>query len=191
MHYVESGFLALMVVWTLGSVAFALPIPRLRWRLSRVNAGLWFANWTMFGTTKEPTINVAIYTLEYRDRAPFAKAGNWVVVASGRPWTWRAGVWQPERRLADRIHRIGQDMAMAAERTPPITAVAAQRRSMLESYLEAIKPRSLEIARDIRITMRRSIYERASDVRFASHREWQVEQRIIAMFSTDDHAGER
>ena len=80
---IELGFIILMVSWTVGALAYALPFPAIRRRLERINAPLWFADWTVFGASDEQAV-ISTYTLEYRDHRPQTQ-GAWLPVIDGRP----------------------------------------------------------------------------------------------------------
>lgn len=184
---IEIGFLGLMGLWTALSIAFALPFPRVQRWIDRHNQGLWVARWTMFGAARQRVASVASYLFEFRDRDAATGVGNWIQFAKGRPWTWHAGLWQPERRIADRLHRIAQDIDVESRRTPEVHSIADRYRPILERYIETIEPRPNGTARDIRIWAVRSTID-CSEVPPSKGSAPQIEPNVIALFSTDDTA---
>lgn len=176
----EIGFILLMAGWTLGALLYALPILALRRRLDRVNSPLWFANWTVFGAGHEQA-TIAAYTLEYRDRDSRAE-GPWVVLMQGRPWVWHAFLWQPGRRVADRLHRMAEGIARMHEtESPAAQRFLADHRRRIANHVEAARPRASGCTRDIRLTQRRSVVS-LSGSQDVPH----LEERVLLSFSADE-----
>lgn len=173
----EWACFVVMGAWLLGSIAYALPLAALRRRLERRNLGLWFANWTVFGTGKERA-EIARYTLRYRDVAS-GVTGDWVSVMSGRRWCWHAFLWQPERRLADRLQRIGQEIARALEHPEGERRIIAPRRELIARHLEARFPRAPQVVREVQFLEHRSVVESTTS---APARNPGVEERAILAF---------
>lgn len=155
LSFFEIGFVVLVALWTLGSVLFAVPRRWGRGWLSGFNHGLWFADWTVFGTGREDS-GIVRFTLEYRDRAP-GQTTEWRVALRGRPWKWHACLWQPERRLADRVHRLGRDFGALRDAGVTAQSAFAGRGKLLARHLDAKHPRPPGTAREIRLTRRRSV----------------------------------
>lgn len=171
--------MVVMALWTLGSALYALPLRGLRRALGRRNGTLWLANWTVFGTGKERA-GIARYALVCRDTVA-AEPGPWVAVASGRPWVWHACLWQPERRLADRLHRIGQEISRAIDGPVDAAAFVGRRRELLSRFLDRKRLRPAGAGREFRLIERRSsVGEAGADAR--------IEERVILKFGGDDDA---
>lgn len=181
----ETTVLVTLAAWLLGNVLYALPFPPLRRRLEHVNPGLWFADWTVFGAGDERAA-MASYTFAYRDGDDCA-AGQWIEVIRGRPWRWHAFLWQPERRVADRLHRLAEGVA----RTRDLTTAAAQealsrRKRLISRYIEATHPRASEMPRTIRVTMKRSAIVDDAVLRASPNEvEVQVEEHVLLVFSAN------
>lgn len=159
---VESGFVVLAAVWTLGSILFAVPRRWGRGWLSAFNHGLWFADWTVFGTGREDS-GIVRFTLEFRDRAPGQDAA-WRIAMQGRPWKWHACLWQPERRLADRLHRLGRDLGYVRDAAVEGAERIAERHGkLIARHLEDTCPRPPGTQREIRLTRRSSRLRYPSD----------------------------
>ncbi|HWZ95157.1 MAG TPA: hypothetical protein VNW30_08190 [Opitutaceae bacterium] len=182
----ETGFLAVLAAWTLGSVVFALPLWRWRQRLRRWNQGLWFAHWAVFDSGRGQA-EICVYSLEYCDR--LGSGGEWVEAISGRPWTWHACLWQPQRRLADRIHRIGQDLLWVAERDQPAAAWLAAIRKVVGNHLAAARPQPAGTVREIRIQATRSVVTAGADPPVVGWGVARQEKRVLLQFTAgeDDH----
>ncbi len=179
----ELGLIGLMLIWSVGAVVCALPPSRLRRALFRKNWGLWFANWGVFGAPTDRS-EVCVYTLEFRDYSD-AAMGEWREASRGRPWRWHSGLWQPERRIADRIHRIGQDIAFRLEHGTPAANWLFECRRLLETHLEAVRPRPASAKREIRLRMRRSICE-TDPADSAGAWSTRFEESVLLQFSASE-----
>lgn len=177
---IELGFVVLMAGWTLGSLLYALPFPTLRRRLAGFNSALWFANWTVFGAGREQA-TIAAYTLEYRDRDVHGD-GSWIVLMEGRPWVWHAFLWQPERRIADRLHRMAEGIARLYEVDSPAgQRFLADHRRRIAKHVAAMRPLSSGSSREIRIIQRRSQVSVSVPQGSAT-----LEERVLISFSADE-----
>ncbi len=183
----ETGFIALMAAWVISGVVFALPLWRLRRRLNRWNHGLWFANWTVFGSGRERS-EICVYPLEYRDLAGGAP-GAWIEVMSGRSWAWHSCLWQPQRRVADRIHRIGQNVARTMENGTKAEPWLLEQQAMLKKHLVATCPRPAGNIREVRMRMRRSVIDRPDDCLGGAWGRARFEECVLLQFSINggDH----
>lgn len=182
-HLLEIAFLTVLTLWTLGSAIYALPLPPIRRWLNRHNHGLWWAKWTVFGSGVEQS-EIGVYPVEFRDRIG-AAAGDWREAVRGRPWTWHAGLWQPKRRLADRLHRIGQDIAKVRERGAPPADWLARRRRLVTTHLATVHLPAPGAIREIRIRMIRSVVEPGTGEWGAARREERVLDQWTA--GRDEH----
>jgi hypothetical protein len=181
-HPIEMVAFAAMLAWLVGQLLYTLPFPRLRRRLDRVNAGLWFANWSVFGAGSEHA-EIATYTLEYRDRRG-VESGDWVEVVRGRPWCWHAFLWQPHRHVADRLHRFAEGIARTVEFDSDGARTALRRRCrLIANHVDAMCPRSPKTRREIRIKMKRAANAARPGVR--SGDIMMVQDRVLLAFSVD------
>ncbi len=181
----ETAILVTLAAWLLGNLLYALPFPPLRRQLERFNPGLWFAHWTVFGAG-DNRAEMASYTFEYRDGEDRAD-GKWIEVIRGRPWCWHAFLWQPERRVADRLHRLAEGVA----RTRDLTTAAARdaltlRKQLISAFIEARHPRASETPRAIRVVMKRSVIAAGAGSRTATEElNIQIEERVLLAFPAD------
>jgi hypothetical protein len=182
-NLVEAVAFFVMAAWLLGQLLYTLPIPRLRRVIDRANAGLWFANWSVFGAGRERA-EIATYTLEYRDRVGI-ESGEWIELIRGRPWYWHSFLWQPDRRIADRLHRLAEGIAQTVDFHSERAQIALKRRRRLvASYVDSRCPRASNVRRDIRITMKRASI--AATVGAQPQRDvMRVETRVLWEFSVD------
>lgn len=176
----EIGFALVMAGWTLGALLYALPFPALRRRLDRVNSPLWFANWTVFGAGRDQA-TIAAYTLEYRDRDAHVE-GPWIVLVQGRPWVWHAFLWQPQRRIADRLHRMAEGIARLREHdSPAAQRFLADHRQRITNHVEAARPRPPGCTRDIRIIQRRAFVSVSAPQDMS-----RLKERVLLSFSAGE-----
>jgi hypothetical protein len=182
----EIAVLIILIGWLLGSILYALPFPSLRRLLGEFNWGLWFAHWTVFGAGDQRA-EMASYSFSYRDGAN--SDGRWIEVIRGRPWSWHAFFWQPERRVADRLHRLAEGIA----RTHDFTAETARaalisRQRLIANYIDARHPRVRGMPRMVRVTIKRSIL--SDYISGGSQPDIRLEERVLLSFSADTFADE-
>lgn len=148
-RFLENAGLIAMALWLLGSVLYALPSVALRRRLERHNAGRWWANWTVFGAGRRRA-EIERYLLRYRDTGD-GRAGAWAQALHGRRWVWHSFLWQPERRLADRVQRIGRDISHVLEQRGGQTRIVEPLQALLAAHLERACPRPRGFAREVQL----------------------------------------
>jgi len=145
-----------MAGWFVGHLLYTLPFPSLRRHLDRFNQGLWFANWSVFGAGDQRA-ETTTYTVEFRDHGGLDE-GQWTQVAQGRPWRWHAFLWQPERRVADRLHRLAEGIARTPDLDSSAAQVALQRRlRLIARYVAVHSPPAPTTKRELRIRMTRAV----------------------------------
>jgi hypothetical protein len=158
---VEWVCVTVMALWLLGSVLYALPWVGLRRRLERNNAGRWFANWTVFGTGRRRA-EIERFRLRFRDRAA-GHPGEWQLAMRGRRWVWHGCLWHPERRVADRLHRIGRDLAHALDQPDGERRSAALASALIARHLDVIRPRAPGVSREVQLVEEHAVCDARAD----------------------------
>jgi len=180
--FFEYVLLILMAGWTLGSLAFSWPPLRLPKVLGRRNKFLALASWNVFGTYGGQS-RICVYAFEYRDRTEGQPGpGPWLEAMRGRPWCWHAFLWQPGRRVADRFHRLGQEIARHLEQGIPADQWLGKRQAVVVDFLSRKLPLARGSIREVRVRMICSVVDEQISSSDKSKRQVRIESHVLVTF---------
>jgi hypothetical protein len=153
MFTLENGFIAFFVLWSLASVGYELRGSRLRRWLHRFNGfGTW-VRWALFNSD-DVAVRPAYFEIEYRDRDAAGNASPWTVGLTSRFWSWRAGLWAPEQRLADAVQHLGRTIKTSLEKGRSSPEGLREQTAIIEGCLRRKAPRPTGTERHFRVIRR-------------------------------------
>lgn len=149
----ENGLIALFVLWSAIAVCFALRIYGPRRAFARFN---WFSAWVRWGlfNSDDPSVRPGAFEVEYRDRTTNGEATPWTTGLTGFFWCWHAGLWCPERRIADGVQHFGKCVRSALDAGEAPSADIARQAAAIERRLREQAPPPPGSAREFRLVRR-------------------------------------
>lgn len=174
MATLENGLITLFVLWSLASVGYELRGSGLRRWLHRLNGFSTWVRWALFNSD-DPAVRPAYFEVEYRDLDVAGNASPWTVGLTSFFWSWRAGLWAPEQRLADAVHHLGRTIKTRLEKGRSSPGMLREQTAIIEGYLRRKAPPPAGTARHFRVI----------------RRVHSVGSEIVHTFTADAHASAR
>lgn len=135
----EIGLAVLLVLWTLGSVLFVLPIRRVQRWLGSINHFRFFVTWGVF-SNRDRLRRAGTFELVVREVDLVGGVSRWRTVASGYSWSWRSFCWWPQRYPAAAIQNLGRQIKRSLTQAPPGWQPAMSRARVLGDYAARVDP---------------------------------------------------
>lgn len=153
MFILEPCLIGILVLWACSSLLFCFRVPKLHFRLVRINRSKLFVHWSLFSPST-PALRPGTFELLYRDRDGSGGVSEWRTGASGYGWAWHACVWLPRRYIASAVQNLGREIRSHAFQEPPQSALAMRYAVVLRDYVDRTHPQPTNCIREMRIVRR-------------------------------------
>jgi hypothetical protein len=153
MAALENTLIALFILWALASACYPLRIRPLRRFLNRINWGHPWVRWALFNSD-DPAVRPGFFEIEFRDRDAAGNITPWTTGLTGFFWSWRSGLWSPERRFADAVHHLGKTIKTLLGDEGPAAAALAAPTAAIERHLRRTAPPPPGSEREFRVVRR-------------------------------------
>lgn len=138
---VDVALAALLMTWIALSAGHMCGAPWLTTVLGTFSRLHLVVDWTMFSTGNRSLVGSRFW-FEFRE-GPEAGAlpTEWKVFAdTSTAWLWHSFVWDPQRRLADRLRIIGKELRQAHTMEPPAQSTVDRLNKVLHDHLQEVHP---------------------------------------------------